>query len=38
MKECVYNDLLNQKTRLALVGLGYVGMPIAVEFSKHIDV
>ncbi|MBR0140834.1 MAG: nucleotide sugar dehydrogenase, partial [Ruminococcus sp.] len=34
----VYNDLINRKTKLALVGLGYVGMPIAVEFAKHIDV
>ena len=34
----IYNDLINKKTKLALVGLGYVGMPIAVEFSKHINV
>ena len=34
----ICNDLLNKQTKLALVGLGYVGMPIAVEFSKHIDV
>lgn len=34
----VYEDLLKRKTKLALVGLGYVGMPIAVEFSKHVDV
>ncbi len=34
----VYEDLLKKKEKLALVGLGYVGMPIAVEFSKHIDV
>ena len=27
-----------KKEKLALVGLGYVGMPIAVEFSKHINV
>lgn len=30
----VYNDLVNKKTKLALVGLGYVGMPIAVAFDK----
>ena len=24
--------------KIALVGLGYVGMPIAVEFSKHVNV
>ena len=34
----VYEDLVNHKTKLSLVGLGYVGMPIAVSFSKHIDV
>ena len=34
----IYNDLISGKTNLALVGLGYVGMPIAVEFAKHINV
>lgn len=34
----IYSDLVNRKTKMALVGLGYVGMPIAVEFSKHVDV
>lgn len=34
----VYNGLINGKEKLALVGLGYVGMPIAVEFAKHINV
>lgn len=34
----IYNDLIEKKAKMALVGLGYVGMPIAVEFSKHIDV
>lgn len=34
----IYSDLIAGKTKLALVGLGYVGMPIAVEFSKHIPV
>ncbi len=34
----VYQSILNKQTKLALVGLGYVGMPIAVEFAKHIDV
>lgn len=32
------DNLLNKKTKLALVGLGYVGMPIAVSFSKKLDV
>ncbi len=35
----VYENLKNKKDKLALVGLGYVGMPIAVEFAKRgIDV
>ena len=34
----IYNDLISGKEKLALVGLGYVGMPIAVEFAKHINV
>ena len=32
------NELLNKKIKLAVVGLGYVGMPIAVEFSKYVNV
>ena len=34
----IYEGLIAGKEKLALVGLGYVGMPIAVEFSKHISV
>ena len=34
----IYNDLISGKEKLALVGLGYVGMPIAVEFAKHVPV
>lgn len=34
----VFNNLINHNSRLALVGLGYVGMPIAVAFSKKVDV
>lgn len=30
----LYGKLLNKKENLALVGLGYVGMPIAVAFAK----
>ena len=30
----LYNSLVNKKESLALVGLGYVGMPIAVAFAK----
>ena len=34
----LYEEILNKKEKIALVGLGYVGMPIAVEFAKHVDV
>ncbi len=34
----LYNHLISRKEKLALVGLGYVGMPIAVAFSRKIDV
>ncbi|MBR0090758.1 MAG: nucleotide sugar dehydrogenase [Lachnospiraceae bacterium] len=31
-------DLRERKEKLSLIGLGYVGMPIAVAFAKHLDV
>lgn len=34
----LYEEIVSGKEQLALVGLGYVGMPIAVEFSKHVNV
>ena len=34
----IYKGLISGDEKLALVGLGYVGMPIAVEFAKHIKV
>lgn len=34
----IYSELIEGKTKLSLVGLGYVGMPIAVEFAKHVKV
>ncbi len=34
----IYEELLNRGTKLSLVGLGYVGMPIAVAFAKKISV
>lgn len=32
------NKLLNKDAKLSVIGLGYVGLPIAVEFSKYINV
>ena len=34
----MYSELLSGKEKLSLVGLGYVGMPIAVAFAKKIKV
>ena len=34
----IYQGLIAGKEKLALVGLGYVGMPLAVEFAKHVPV
>lgn len=34
----IYHGLIAGEKKLALVGLGYVGMPIAVEFAKHVEV
>lgn len=34
----LYDQLVEKKAKLSLVGLGYVGMPIAVAFAKKIGV
>lgn len=34
----LYDKLVSKEEKLALIGLGYVGMPIAVAFSKKINV
>jgi UDP-N-acetyl-D-galactosamine dehydrogenase len=34
----LYEKLIKREEKLSLVGLGYVGMPIAVAFAKKIDV
>ncbi len=33
----IENDLSAARARIAVVGLGYVGLPLAVEFGKHYD-
>lgn len=38
MNNSIYNKLLNKETKLAVIGLGYVGLPIALEFAKKIKV
>ncbi|HMX78197.1 MAG TPA: nucleotide sugar dehydrogenase [Chitinophagaceae bacterium] len=34
----MYQDLVDKKAKLAVIGLGYVGLPIALEFAKRISV
>lgn len=34
----LYEKIIAKEEKIALVGLGYVGMPIAVEFAKHVNV
>lgn len=34
----IYEQLINRQTKLSVVGLGYVGLPLAVAFSKKIEV
>ncbi len=34
----MYNELIEKKKKLAVIGLGYVGLPIALEFAKKLSV
>src|SRR5205823_1513943 len=34
----MYQDLIDKKKKLAVIGLGYVGLPIALEFARKISV
>jgi len=34
----MFQELVDKKAKLAVVGLGYVGLPIALEFAKKISV
>ncbi len=34
----VYEKLINKQAKLSVIGLGYVGLPIALEFAKKIQV
>ncbi|ANE50254.1 nucleotide sugar dehydrogenase [Flavisolibacter tropicus] len=34
----MYQELLEKKEKLAVIGLGYVGLPIALEFAKKLSV
>ncbi len=34
----MYSELLNKESKLAVIGLGYVGLPIALEFARKVSV
>ena len=38
MTNSIYKKLINKEAKLAVIGLGYVGLPIALEFAKQIKV
>jgi len=34
----IYKDLVSKEKKMAIIGLGYVGLPIALEFARKISV
>lgn len=34
----LYSRIINKEEKISIIGLGYVGLPIAVAFSEHADV
>lgn len=34
----MYKEIVDKKAKLAVIGLGYVGLPIALEFAKKVSV
>jgi len=34
----IYQDLIDKKAKIAIIGLGYVGLPIALEFARKLKV
>ncbi len=38
MNNVLYEKIMNKEDKIALIGLGYVGMPIAVAFAKKVNV
>ena len=34
----IYKDLIEQKAKISVIGLGYVGLPIALAFAKKVKV
>jgi UDP-N-acetyl-D-galactosamine dehydrogenase len=38
MSNSIYTKLIQKEAKLAVIGLGYVGLPIALEFARNIKV
>jgi UDP-N-acetyl-D-glucosamine/UDP-N-acetyl-D-galactosamine dehydrogenase len=38
MDYLIFDDLLNKKKKIAVIGLGYVGLPLALELAKFFSV
>jgi len=38
MSNLIYDRLIKKEAKLAVIGLGYVGLPIALEFARKIKV
>ena len=34
----IYDNLIDKKAKMSIIGLGYVGLPIALAFAKKISV
>ena len=34
----MYKDLINKERKIAVIGLGYVGLPLALEFAHKVSV
>lgn len=37
-RKSMYQELIQKKEKLAVIGLGYVGLPIALEFARKVSV
>ena len=38
MSDLIYDRMLKGDAKLAVIGLGYVGLPIALDFARQIKV
>ena len=38
MSNLIFDQLIHKETKIAVIGLGYVGLPIALEFARKIQV